>query len=285
MKIGVALAGGGLKGVAHIGALKALEELGINIEYISGTSSGAAMATLYALGYTPSEMEKITEESYKKIVKIKKRTIIKYVLQSMWHRKIQVQGIIKGESVEKIVEEYANKKQVYNMTDIKKNFAMIAADAKTTNKCVFISKNINTTKDVEYVSNIPIGKAVRASMAFPAIFTPCEYEDYCFIDGGTVDNMPVKELTDMGADKTISISFTLDEFTGKENLFSVILRACDIFSLKDVKKGQDISDISIEIDMRNAKLLSIDNIKASIQIGYDTVMKNKEKILRMVEGK
>lgn len=283
MKIGVALAGGGLKGVAHIGALKALEELGINIEYISGTSSGAAMATLYALGYTPDEMETITEESYKKIVKIKKRTIAKYVAQSMWHKKIELKGIIKGETVEKIVEEYASKKQVYNMTDIKKNFAMITADAKTTKKCVFAAKNINKTKDVEYVSNIPIGKAVRASMAFPAIFTPCEYEDYCFIDGGTVDNMPVKELTDMGADKTIAISFTLDEFTGEENLFSVILRACDIFSLKDVKKGQDISDISIEIDMRNAKLLSIDNIKSSIKIGYDTVMKNKEKILRMVE--
>ena len=283
MKIGVALAGGGLKGVAHIGALKALEELGIKIEYISGTSSGAAMATLYALGYTPDEMETITEESYKKIVKIKKRTIAKYTVQSMWHRKIELKGIIKGETVEEIVEEYASKKQVYDMTDIKKNFAMITADANTTKKCVFSSKNINKTKDVEYISNIPIGKAVRSSMAFPAIFTPCEYEDYCFIDGGTVDNMPVKELIDMGADKTIAISFTLDEFTGKENLFSVILRACDIFSLKDVKKGQDISDISIEIDMRNAKLLSIDNIKSSIKIGYDTVMKNKEKILRMVE--
>lgn len=283
MKIGVALAGGGLKGVAHIGALKALEELGINIEYITGTSSGAAMATLYALGYTPDEMQKITEESYKKIVKIKKRTIAKYAMQSMWHRKIELKGIIKGENVEKIVEEYASKKQVYKITDIKKKFAIIAADAKTTQKCVFISNDIKKAKDVEYISNIPIGKAVRSSMAFPAIFTPCEYDNYCFIDGGTVDNMPVKELTDMGADKTIAISFTLDEFTGKENLFSVILRACDIFSLKDVKKGQDISDISIEIDMRNAKLLSIDNIEDSIQIGYETVMENKEKILRMVE--
>ena len=97
--------------------------------------------------------------------------------------------------------------------------------------------------------------------------------------------MPVKELIDMGAEKTIAISFTLDEFTGKENLFSVILRACDIFSLKDVKKGQKISDISIEINMEDAKLLKIDDIDLSIQKGYDTVMKNKEKILGMVEVK
>lgn len=285
MKIGVALAGGGLKGVAHIGALKALEELGINIEFISGTSSGAMMAALYAMGYSTEEMKNITKKSYKKIVKIHKRNIIKYALKSIVHRRLELQGMIKGENVEKIVEQYAKEKEIYKMSDIKKNFAIITADAKTTKKCVFVSKDIKKEKDVEYLSNIPIGKAVRSSMSFPAIFTPCEYENYCFIDGGTVDNMPVKELIDMGAEKTIAISFTLDEFTGKENLFSVILRACDIFSLKDVKKGQKISDISIEIDMEDAKLLKIDDIDLSIQKGYDTVMKNKEKILGMVEVK
>lgn len=72
MSIGVALAGGGLKGVAHIGALKALQDLGIDIEYITGTSSGAMMAALYAMGYTPEEMTQITQESYKEIIKIKK---------------------------------------------------------------------------------------------------------------------------------------------------------------------------------------------------------------------
>ena len=59
----------------------------------------------------------------------------------MWHKKIELKGIIKGETVEKIVEEYASKKQVYNMTDIKKNFAMITADAKTT-KNVYLHQKI-----------------------------------------------------------------------------------------------------------------------------------------------
>ena len=72
MKVGVALAGGGLKGLAHIGALKALEELGIKINYITGTSSGAMMAALYAMGYTPDEMIQVTKESYKKMIKFKK---------------------------------------------------------------------------------------------------------------------------------------------------------------------------------------------------------------------
>jgi NTE family protein len=162
---------------------------------------------------------------------------------------------------------------------------MITADAITTKKCILTSAEINRKKDVEYLTNIPIGKAVRASMSFPAIFTPCKYEKYCFIDGGTVDNLPVETLKDLGAKQTIALSFKLDKYTGNENLFSTILRACDIFSLRDVKAGQEESDINIEIDIDQAKLLEIKNIKDSIQLGYNEVIKNKEKILGMVEIK
>ena len=65
--------GGGIKAFAHIGALKALEELGINIKYLSGTSTGSAIAALYAMGYTPQEIEQICKEKYKKILKIRKK--------------------------------------------------------------------------------------------------------------------------------------------------------------------------------------------------------------------
>lgn len=283
MGLGIALAGGGLKGVAHIGVLKALEELGIKPDYISGTSSGAMVAAMYAMGYTPDEIAKMTKESYKKIVRIKKRRFVKFGFKFILKKEASFQGLIDGHVVEEIVNQYAHNKGLYEMSDIKTNFAMVTVDAKTTQKCIFISKNINKKEDVKYISDIPIGKAVRASMSFPAIFTPCEYEDFCFIDGGTVDNMPVGPLQDMGATKTLAISFTLDEFSGKENLFSIILRACDIFSLKDVKKGQALSNLSLEIDMSKAKLLKIDDVEDSIKHGYDEVMKNKEKILGMVE--
>ena len=282
MGIGLALAGGGLKGVAHIGALKALEELGIDIDYITGTSSGAIFAAMYAMGYTTDEMIKITKESYKKIIRIRKRRFVKFGFKFIIKKEASFQGLIDGKILEDIVEKYARKKEIYNLSDIQKKFAMVTVDAKTTKKCVLTSTKINQKKDVEYLSNIPIGKAVHASMAFPAIFTPYKYENYCFIDGGTVDNMPVEELKDMGAEKTIAIGFKLDEFKGNENLFSIILRACDIFSLKDVKSGQAMSDLNLEVDMQQAKLLKIKDIESSIKQGYEEVMKNKEKILGMV---
>ncbi len=284
MKVGVALAGGGLKGLAHIGALKALEELGIKINYITGTSSGAMMAALYAMGYTPDEMIQVTKESYKKMIKFKKSVFLKAGIKFLISRKIELQGIIDGEEIEQIIEKYAEQKEIRKMSDIQKKFAMITVDSKTTKKTILTSTtDINKEKDVEYLSNIPIGKAVHASMSFPAIFTPCKYEEYCFIDGGTVDNLPVQTLKDLGTEKTIALSFKLDEFKGTENLFSTILRACDIFSMKDVKSGQELSDINIEINANEVKLLQIDDVDKTINIGYNTVMKNKEKILGMVE--
>lgn len=77
MSLGVALAGGGLKGLAHIGALKALEELGIKIDFLSGTSSGSIFATFYAMGYSVEEIKKRTLENYKVLTEIKKKPIFK----------------------------------------------------------------------------------------------------------------------------------------------------------------------------------------------------------------
>ena len=138
---------------------------------------------------------------------------------------------------------------------------------------------------MDYLYDIPISKAIHASMAFPAIFTPCKYHNYCFIDGGTVDNLPVETLKKLGATNTVSLSFKLDKFTEDENLFSIILRACDIFSLRDVEYGRKMSDLDIMIDIENVKLLKMDDLDSSIKIGYDAVMMHKEKILEMVEMK
>ncbi len=285
MGIGIALSGGGLKGIAHIGALQALEELNMDIDYIAGTSSGALIAAFYAMGYTTEEMIKILKDSYKQLIRIRKRKILKEGTTFLIKKDLKLQGMIEGEKIEKLVEKYAKNKNIHKISDIKRKFALVTVDSKSTKKCILSSTKLNEKNNVNYLYNIPIEKAVHASMSFPAIFTPCVYEDFCFIDGGTVDNLPVDVLKDLGAEKTLSLSFKMDEFKGTENLFSIILRACDIFSLKDVNEGRKLCDADIEIDIANAKLLKIDDIDSSIKIGYESIMKNKEKILGMVETK
>lgn len=283
MKLGVALGGGGLKGVAHIGALKALEEIGIKIDFLSGTSSGSIMAAFYAMGLTTDEMVKYTKEYYKSITTISKRPIIAGVSKYVVTKTVDLPGIIKGEKVEDLVNKIAKLKDVENIKDIKMPFAVVTVDAITTKEYILSSIKIkNRQQDFGYINDISIGTAIRASMAFPGIFTPCDYKEYSFMDGGTKDNLPVQVLKDMGAEKTLGISFKLDKYESNGNILATILRACDIFSLKDVRKAQEIADYFVEVEVENAKLLEIKEMDQCIKIGYDTIMKNKEKILELV---
>ena len=98
-KIGLCLAGGGLQGYSHIGVLKALEELNINIEYISGTSTGGVIASLYALGFTPTEIEQICKKFYKEIFKVKKSIFLKMITNFTFKKQTKIKGLIDGNQI------------------------------------------------------------------------------------------------------------------------------------------------------------------------------------------
>ena len=280
-KFGIALAGGGLQGFAHIGALKALEELGINIKYLSGTSTGSAIAALYAMGYTPQEIEQICKEKYKKILKIRKKVLCQMAINFLLHKETRVEGIIDGKLVENFINEVAkekNKIQLKDFTD--KKLAIATVDSISMKECLFVSNKVEKKcEKIDYITNIDIGKAVRSSMAFPAIFTTSNFEKYNFLDGGTVDNLPVQILKDMGANKTIAISFDLNRYSPSKSLEGVLIRALDIFSNSAVQKSRKIADISIEIYNPGTSLLSMDEIEKTVENGYNAVMEQKEEIL------
>lgn len=284
MKVGVALAGGGLKGVAYIGALKALEELGIKIDYLAGTSSGSMAGALYAMGYSYDEMRDIILNNYQSLTKIPKRPIMSSAGTYVTKKKLKIQGLIPGERVEEFIQNAADGKKLSMMSDFETPFAVATVDTISTKECIFMSRNYGLTSDnIDYIYDIQIGKAIRSSMAFPGIFTPCSFDKYNFIDGGTKDNLPVEVLKDMGAEVTIGLSFKLDEYDGKDkNILEILLRTVDIFSLKDVIAGQKAADVAIEIELPNASLMEIDDIDKSIKVGYETIMQNKQKILEMV---
>lgn len=282
MGIGLALAGGGLKGFAYIGAFKALKELQVEVDYLSGTSSGSIFATMYAMGFSVDEIKQSALEYYKVLTKISKRPIIKAGLTYMTCGVAKVNGLINGRLIQNLVLQLARKKNLSNMNEIKIPFAITTVDTISTKECIFLSKRIDVSNDnIDYIYDAPIGLATRASMAFPGIFTPCNFKKYNFIDGGTKDNLPVKILKEMGADKTLALSFKIDPYEPKEDIMAVLLRAVDIFSLKDVREAQRISDVAIEIDVNGTSLLEIDDINQVINTGYETIMTNKEKILEV----
>lgn len=284
MGLGVALAGGGLKGLAHIGALKALDELGVKIDFLSGTSSGSMFATFYAMGFSTEEIKNKTMQYYKTLTRIPKRPIFRAGTSYITSGIAKIEGLIPGENIENLIEKVSKEKNITNMNQIKIPYAITTVDTITTKECIFLSKkaNLKNNKNIDYIYDAPIATATRASMSFPGVYTPCQYDKYNFIDGGTKDNLPVKVLKDMGATKTLALSFKIDDYVPKEDIFSVLLRTVDIFSLKDVRKAQEEANLAIEIDCNGTTLLEITDADKVIKDGYDTIMKNKEKILELV---
>lgn len=284
MSLGIALAGGGLKGACYIGVFKALEELNIKIDYLSGASSGSLLAVMYAMGYKPVEIRELLLKNYKQIISINKLSIASEVKTYILKKKLLMEGLIPGERIENLLQDIASKKGIKNIEDIKMPFAVVTVDTISTKECIFLSKKYDLkNEEIDYIYKAPIGKAIRASMAFPGIFTLCNFENYNFIDGGTKDNLPTGILKDMGAEKIIGINFNLDPYNPQgKNVLDILLRTTDIFSQKDVIRGQKQSDLSITIDAPGSSLLSMDDIDKNIKIGYDAIMKNKEKILELI---
>ena len=218
MKFGVCLAGGGVKGAAHIGALKALEEENVKIECISGTSSGSIIASLYASGYSCDEILNILKNYSKKIKYVDLKNICNITKNLICEHKFVIQGFNTGEKIEKIINNLCKEKNIYNIKDIKKR--LIIASVSLNNGKVYIFENLNNrntySDETISINNIEIGKAVRASCSFPGIFCPMEYNGDLLIDGGVRENIPWKEVKKRGIEKVICIIFE-EEINNKKN--------------------------------------------------------------------
>ena len=273
MKIGIALSGGGVKGAAHIGVLKALQENNIKIDIIGGTSSGSIVATLYAIGYTINEILEIFNAFAKSIM----GGSPKYLLSAL-RSKNGILGTRSGENIEIAVKEVAKNKNIRNINEIKMPLVIPTVDLMQGKKYVFTNMKLN---EDYYINNIPIGKAVRASSSFPVVFAPCEFEEHQFLDGGILDNIPTYEVKKIGADKVISVMFPTRE-EKKNNMYSILLKSIDIMSNKIAEQGLQYSNTIINIDIENTKIFKVDKIQECYNIGYETTIQNINKIKQAI---
>ena len=202
MKLGLALSGGGIRGIAHAGALKALEDNNIKIDVIGGTSSGALIGSLYALGYTPYYIYILFKRYAKEIAGINSMPIINGIGNYMMSKKVEITGLKTGRSLERTFNDLANRKGVKEIGEIKTMPIVIpAVDIKEAKEYIFTNSVPNVENKEKYITDIRVGKAVRASSSFPAVFCPCEFETHQFMDGGVLDNVPVIEVKKQGVDK------------------------------------------------------------------------------------
>ena len=161
MKLGLALSGGGAKGAAHIGAIKALEENGIKIDAIAGTSIGSIVASLYAMGYSTDKMLEIFKFFSKEIMK----TDAKYFAGNLKiSRRLLGYGLLSGENIEIALRECAREKNIQHIKDIKMPISIPTVDIVESKKYVFTNADF---EEEHYINQALIEKAVRASSSYP----------------------------------------------------------------------------------------------------------------------
>lgn len=284
MKLGVALSGGGIRGIAHAGMLKALEDNGIKIDIIGGTSSGSLVASLYALGYSPYYIYILFKRYSKDIVQINSSPIISGIGNFMMNKKVAISGLKTGETLEKAYNDLAKRKGIEKIKDITQMPLVIpAVDVQLSKEYIFTNQIPQNTNDKsQYITDISLGKAVRASSSFPAIFCPCEFNSHKFLDGGVLDNIPVLEVKKQGADKVIAVNFKADDIDEESNIMDIAMRTIDIMGNKISEESLEQSNFIITIETDKTGLLDIDKLDKCYMSGYKETIKNIDKIKKAI---
>jgi NTE family protein len=250
-KVGVILSGGGAKGFAHVGVLKVLEEAGLKIDYIGGTSMGSIVGGLYAIGYDVDTLEKLvmsldwdrllSDEISRRDLSIEEkpdhdRFFVKFPLKE---RKVKLPaGVVTGQNIENKFAELCT--HIYNTRDFR-NFQIpylcVATDVETGLEKVFHEGYLPT--------------CMRASMAIPSVFSPTKIDGKLYIDGGVVNNFPVDHVKEMGADILIGVDVGFTPKTAEDdmNLLQIMEQTVFMASHIRMEANKQKCDIYIKPDM------------------------------------
>jgi NTE family protein len=272
-KVGVVLSGGGAKGYAHIGALKKIEEAGIKIDFIGGTSIGAIVGGLYASGYSADELEEImysldltnmimNEKSRRELPFFDKSYREKYILELPFDNfKLGFPNAIS--SGQGTIDELTYLfRHVHDVTDFNKlpiPFVCVATKLETGEAVVF--------------RNGYLPQIVLASGAYPSLLEPVIINGEKYIDGGVRNNFPVQEVLDMGADIIIGIDLQEGLLEDDElNSATKVIEQIISYGISEKSKIQsEMVDLVIKPNLEGFSVTSFDHKDAIIKAGRKAV--------------
>lgn len=304
MKLGIALSGGGIRGIAHAGVLQALEENNIKPDIIGGTSCGSMVAVMYAMGYSPYHIYLLFKRYAKEIAKVNTIPALVGINDCIFKKRTLISGCNNGKKMEELYDRVANRREINNIKDIKMPIVIPTVDMRSGIEIVFtnnvpncVQNNVsnivpnNIPNNIKndgkkgncnkiYINNITIGKAIRASSSFPGFYSPCAYKEYIFMDGGVLNNVPVDEVKLQGADYVIAVKFRADEINDESNIMDVVMKSIDIMGNKISARNLQMSDYILEVYSDKVGLLDVEKLDKCYEYGYNAVMENLEKIKR-----
>ena len=297
-KVGVVFGGGGAKGAAHIGVLKYLEEIGIPVDYVAGTSIGSIIGGLYAMGYSPDELASlIADMNWSEYVgnKIDRSAMsletrersstfvvnIPFSLDRILH------GKLKDEAIGFIPSAYVNNTALINLfndlcvgyqkemdfDDLPIPFACVATDIRTGKEIVIRHGSVPT--------------AMRASMAIPGVFSPVAVGKHLLVDGGLVNNFPADIVKEMGANIIIGVEVSDADtlYEAEESITVADILNGLINNAVNTKRyeNQTLCDVHITPDITGYGTLSFnhDAIDTLVRRGYREATKHSAELMRL----
>lgn len=250
MKIGLALGGGGARGIAHLGVWQRLQELGVPIHCIAGTSIGAIAGAIIAAGRVDAALAWCAAPDWRKLPKLVLGT------------KLSSKGLTSGTQVEKLLAKLID---VKDFADLSMPFAAVATDLNSGEEVVM--------REGELIS------AVRASMSIPGVFRPVERQGRVLVDGHLVTPIPVTVCREMGADKVIAVDVNPSSYAvdmkpfAKLNILDVLMATFTILNCEIVRRtfAKDKPDVYICPAVGKVQLHDFRHAERLIEIGRKAV--------------
>ncbi|MCA1742118.1 MAG: patatin-like phospholipase family protein, partial [Bacteroidales bacterium] len=285
-KLGLALSGGGAKGLAHLGVIKVMEEAGLKPDYITGVSMGSIVGGLYALGYSPDSIaimfrtynwedalsDRIPEN---KIIFLEKRHYFNSLISLPITRtaiKIPA-GLINGQLIESALNHYFwPAAHISDFSELPVPYLCLATDM------------LSSKKVISRGGYLP--DAIRASISIPSIFTPVKTDTAVLVDGGVLRNYAVTELREMGADIVIGsyVGFRGATEEDLESVQGILKQIGFLTSLADYETQKRLSDIMVEPDLKDYSTMSYGNVDSIIARGYREALKYKDRFIRLADS-
>ena len=285
ISVGLVLSGGGAKGLAHIGVLKAIEQAGVKIDYIAGTSTGAIVGALYAAGYTAAQLDvmfkkvdfsTLIQDQVPRRAKTfnEKDESIKYALTLPFDG-LEISfptGLSNGQNIYNLFSKLTS--HVNHLTDFSKlpiPFLCVATNAEN--------------GEMVLLENGYLPRAVSASGALPTLFNPVVINDMILIDGGIVNNYPIKELKAKGVDVIIGVDVQdcIKKTKDLTSALDIVLQDNNYTSDNQMQTKIKDTDVHIKPNIEEFSVVSFDDANRIVQAGFEAANQVTQKLERIAQ--
>jgi NTE family protein len=236
-KLGLALGGGGARGLAHIGVLKVLEQEGLAADFVAGTSVGSLIGALYCCGYgwrQLAELARSTDWS----------DLVTFTVPRL--------GLVNARKLERLVDRLAGGRR---LEELPIPFRAVAVDI--------------TAGEEVVLAEGPVSRAVRASASIPGIFEPTPWEGRLLVDGGLLDNVPSEVVRGMGAEVVLAVNLSGETVKSRppDNILDVVIYTLEILIHGQGLRGTAAADVPVVPDLEGFSYRKLGNLEEMLERG------------------